>query len=89
MGNESGSTGYGSIGFSESGGLLLQLQGAAFSRGTAGPAGATGEAGQWVNAAISWIHQTHDRIPEFVNSWLAALTAEAEQQTVIIIFHRI
>lgn len=79
---ESGSTGYGSIGYSEPGGLLQQLQGVAFSRGAAGPAGATaGEAGQWVNGVISWIHQTQESLPDFVNSWLAALTAEAEQHT--------
>jgi len=69
--------GYGSVTFS---GLGAKIGGSPFS-GSA--VGGGGETGHWINCILSWIYQTQNRVPDFVESWLNALTTEAEKQSVI------
>lgn len=68
-------TGYGSVTFS---GFGATMGGSPFS----GSAVGGGETGHWINSILSWIYQTQNRVPDFVESWLNALTTEAEKQSV-------
>lgn len=82
-GGDSKSIGYGSIPLSGGSGASIGglLHGAAFSRGTGSAGG--GESVRWINSILSWMYQTQNRVPDFVDSWLTSLTTVAEHQNVI------
>lgn len=85
-GGDSRSTGYGSGPLSGGSGTSIGglLHRGAFSRGTeSAGGGGSGESVHWINSILSWMHQTQNRVPDFVDSWLTSLTTEAEHQNVI------
>lgn len=42
----------------------------------------SGEPVQWINAAVGWIYENYPKRPEFIETWLKALSAEAKKYTV-------
>lgn len=86
----SGST-YGSTGFASGfQGLFGGLTGGTGITAGASAAGVHGgETGRWVNSVLSWIYsraQSGAARPEILDAWIKALSDEADQQSVRVLF---
>lgn len=41
-----------------------------------------GETVQWINSAVAWIYENYPKRPEFIETWMKALSEEAKKYTV-------